>query len=86
MSQAAAIGAMCAAVSKGEIHADGAPIQLSLQNCEAENHNVGSEMWSVTAPGFWCLPFGESQTIYFDFSDKDHRLTRISAYCPAHAL
>ena len=38
--------------------------------------------WSAKADGFSCLPFG-GHFIDFQFDEKDGRLVRIAAYCPA---
>lgn len=91
MTRADAIKAACSVSKKDRVTFDGGyPVGLLNGKCAViddlrdPSWMANNTMWSAKASGFWCLPFGASQTLYFDF--KDGRLSRISAYCPTWDL
>jgi hypothetical protein len=90
MSRDDAIGAACRASKNDNVTFNGEyPVSLDKGECRiaADAHDSSwakYTLWSAKAPGFWCLPFGETQNLYFDFIQD--RLVRISAYCPSWAL
>ena len=82
MSHREALNALCDAVLNKQVHDAPSVVEIRGDRCIIDRATPGRDIWGLTAPGFWCAPSFQKQTIYFDFDKKDLHLTRIAAYCP----